>query len=296
MKKIESKYRLNRIKSIFALLISISIMAIIAVVVIREVVKLQSSAYNVFRYFTTISNIFAAYDAILTVPYALEGIFKQRYNVSKQITRLLFCGTICVTITMILALGLLWPINGNDAVTGYNFWCHIVCPIMVVVLFILVSSEKPISIGDCFSAAIPFMVYAIIYTIMVVVVGEENGGWPDLYGIKSMMPIWLAIIISPCVVFLIAFGFRAIHNFAAKRRWKKLVEEIIQRYKPEDGTDIRFMIYEMGELMGAYDGQYEMVIPIQLINILAEHYTEYQLEEMVNIFVKGALNKITYEN
>lgn len=296
MKKIESKYRLNKIKSIFALLLSITITAIIAVVVIREVVRLQSSAYNVFRYFTTISNVFAAYGAILTIPYALDGIFKHRYNVSAQITRLLFCGTICVTITMILALGLLWPINGNDAVTGYNFWCHIVCPILVVVLFFLVSGEKPISIRDCLSAVVPFMAYSVIYAILVKIVGEENGGWPDLYGILSLMPIWLALVLSPCAVFLIAFGFRAVHNIGAKRRWNKMVEQIIRRYKPEDGTDIRFMLYEMGELMGTYDGQYEMVIPIQLINILAEHYTEFQFEEMVNIFVKGALNKISHEN
>lgn len=296
MDKNKERYRQNRMKCILTLLISTAIMTILAVMIIREVVRLgetaSDSAYSVFKYFTTVSNILAAYSAILTVPFALDGLFNKKYNVSTYITKLLFCGTICVTITMLLALLVLWPMNGEDAVTGYNFWCHIVCPLLVISLYVLAAGEKPIHIRDCFFASIPVLLYGIIYVIMVEVIGEERGGWTDMYGVRPVMPIALAAIAVQAVVLLIAFCFRAIHNKSARRRWKKMVDRIIQHYKPEDGTDVRFMLYEMGELMGGYDGQYEMVVPVQLLQILSERYTELELEDMVRIYVKGALNQI----
>lgn len=292
MQKSQAKYRISKTRSVLALLISTAIMFILAVAVVRELVRLDDDAYTVFQYFTTISNIFAAYTAILTVPYALDGIFKLRYNASTQITRLLFCGTVCVTITMILALGMLWPINGEDAVTGYNFWCHIVCPILVISLYAVVSSEKPVQLIDCVFAVIPFLIYECLYFIMVVVLGPEYGGWEDLYGVMDLMPVWVAILFMLSADFLIAFVFRAIHNSRAKVRQKKMVENIVRFYQPVDGTDIRFMLYEMGEIMGGYDGHYELTVPIQLLQILAEQYPDFQMEDMVKIYTTGALNYI----
>lgn len=293
MKKTQTKYQISIFRCIIALLISTAIMSILAVQIVQEVVRLDDSvAYSVFVYFTTVSNIFAAYAAILTVPYALDGIFKRRYNVSTQITKLLFCGAVCVTVTMILALCLLWPINGDDAVTGYNFWCHIVCPILVLSLFAIVSREKPVRISDCIFSTIPFLLYECLYIIMVVVVGPEHGGWEDFYCILKAMPIGVAIPAITGAVFLIAFVFRAVHNSRAKVRREKMIEDIIRFYQPEDGTDLRFMLYEMGEFMGGYDGQYELTIPIQLLQILAEQYSDIQLDDMVKIYTKGALNYI----
>ena len=296
MKITENKYRIHRGRSLLMLLISIAVMVIIGLVVITEIIRRQDQGYVLFRYFTTISNIMASYIAILTIPYALQGLVKQQYTVPIRITRLLFMGTICVTITMLLALGILWPLNGNDAVQGYNFWCHIICPILIIVLFGLVSSEKPLGIDDCICATLPVFAYAIIYFIMVFVIGKEHGGWDDMYYVEQTCPIWLALILLVTVVFLITFTFRAIHNRLAKQRWKRFVTTIIQVYQPEDGTDLRFMLYEMGELMGYCDGNYEITVPIQLMKILVDQYPEYSLDDMVQLYMKGALNKIKHEN
>ena len=294
-KKIEGMYRLSRWKSLIALGISLSIMIIFVIAVIREVAALQNDPYSVFRYFTTVSNVLACYGAILTIPFAVEGMRKQTYSVPDHVVRVLFCGTVCVTVTLLLAVFALWPINGINTFRGYNFICHIVCPVLVILLFSLVSGEKAIRYTDCINGVIPFFLYEFLYIVMVILIGKENGGWEDMYGIVSLLPIRVSVPLSVFVVFGITLVFRRIHNELTRKRNKKYVQKIIQRYQPADGADLRFMLFEMGELMGTYNGQNELVVPIELLGILAEHYPEMPLDKMAQVYVQGAVKRIMSE-
>jgi len=79
------------------------------------------------------------------IPYAYEGIRKKRFVLPKIIVRIQYSCTICVCITMLISLVVILPFQGIKAVTGANFWLHIITPISAGVLFQCVESNVKFS-------------------------------------------------------------------------------------------------------------------------------------------------------
>ena len=175
---------------------------------------------------------------------------------------------------------------------GNNFVFHIVCPILIFILFNVVGADQLVFIKDCILCAIPYILYAFLYFVMVAFVGENNGGWSDFYHIFDIVPVWMAALFVALIFAGSTLINVLIHNGIVRSRQKKFAEMLVEKYKPENGYDIKFVLFEMGEMMSINNTKDEIVIPIALLKILQKNYKNVSLKEMVDIYVKGAFGNL----
>ena len=130
----------------------------------------------IFRYFTVDSNILCALSCI-------PPLFFRDKPGSKSIMLFRYAGTTSVTVTMMTVLLFLGPVYGYASMfSNWNLWLHLLGPVLAVVSFVwLEREEASLEKRDILLAILPVIVYGIVYYVMVVWVGSENGGWPDFY-------------------------------------------------------------------------------------------------------------------
>ena len=63
---------------------------------------------------------------------------------------------------------------------------QLLVPLLSILLFLFVNSDHKIRFGSTFIAVIPVTAYALVYLVMVFVIGEDAGGWRDHYQIRTI--------------------------------------------------------------------------------------------------------------
>ena len=147
-------------------------------------------------------------------------------------------------------------------------------------------SDKRLRFRDTLLALIPVLIYAIIYVVMVVVIGEEKGGWNDFYGFLTRLPMWIPMAAIMPVTFLIALGIRALHNRAYDRR---KAEEAAFFTKLFADADVRKIVAAMARSHSTAK-ILDIVIPARIIGIMIEHSkSDCTMEECCEIYLKEYL-------
>ena len=192
--------------NVISLILNVSVvyLTIFAMVYNFMNINVDSSWFGVrgfssLRYFTVLSNLFVAACAILVIIFNIKGAVTDKFDVPKVVYRLKFISTISVTITFLTVVLFLGP---YIALSGYNYFSlfsrnnfilHFLTPVLAIICLLFFEQSKyELKIRDVFLSLIPIVAYSIVYFIMVVPVGEENGGWPDFYGFTFGGKIYLA--------------------------------------------------------------------------------------------------------
>ena len=240
------------------------------------------------HYFTVWSNLLSAIAAAFMIPYAVEGIRKKRFALPNWIVLLQYSGAICVATTMIAALALIWPTQGSGAVTGTNFWLHIVSPTLTIVLFQCVETGVSFPRKSAPLALIPYWAYMIVYFIMVFLIGQERGGWPDFYRTKAFWPSWISAFLMLAIGFAISFSLRLLHNKRATQYWKQISKIWSQNLEP---TQLLIEAFGLGQYIGSRTFGTELIIPLDIFKIMAERY-DISIDRLTKAYLKGALDAI----
>jgi hypothetical protein len=244
---------------------------------------------SLFHLFTVNANVFSALGAILMVPYSVEGIRKKHFTYPKWIQIIQYSGAICTTLTMIFVVLLIFPVAGSFvAFGGIYIWLHLVCPIMALILLFSVDSSIELTNKDAIIATCPFFVYAVVYYIQVVVMGEANGGWRDIYRLVTYLPPYLATIIMVTMGLGIAFGIKFFYNRLSKKRQKAL------RRLWDDGltsVDIRIEMYGLGHFNGKNCDINNVIIPIDIISDLSKKYS-IGMDDLLKAYNKGLVDSL----
>ncbi len=239
---------------------------------------------QLFKLFTVNSNFFSAIGAALMIPYAVEGIRKKRFSYPKWIQLIQYSGAICTTLTIVFAVCLIFPARGAGLAFGrMNFWLHLVCPIMTLILLFTVETDLELSLNESILCLTPFYIYAAVYLINVVLIGEENGGWRDIYMLATYMPPALSAPLMFLLGFGIAQGIRAVYNRLADYRQNKM-----QRLWDDDlsPVEIKIEVYGLGRYTGMHDEVTGITVPIDIFQKFAERY-EVTMDELTRTFSKG---------
>ena len=122
---------------------------------------------KLFRFFTTLSNILTALASGFIIPYAVNGIRKQRFSYPKWMSMMHCSGTICTTLTFVFAMAFILPFNRESAIGGYNFYLHVICPLAVLISFFMVEINKKFTYKDMFICVFPAFIYTVVYLVMV---------------------------------------------------------------------------------------------------------------------------------
>ena len=162
-----------------------------------------------FCMFTVISNIFCAVAMSLTIPFTVEGIRKNNYHVPSWVVNLTFAAVTAVTITLLVSLLILAPVKGFVLIfTGSRFLLHAICPILAIDAFCFFLSDHRITIAESFLPLIPVYLYATLYYVMVVVIGEERGGWNDFYGFATYVNVKIPMALILPLTYAVAAVLR----------------------------------------------------------------------------------------
>ena len=240
-----------------------------------------------FCMFTVNSNILCAAAMAMVIPSTLDGLRTHNYHMPRWIVNLVYMGVTAVALTFLVSLFILSPAKGFILIfTGSRFFLHGVCPILAIVAFCFFMSEKRLTLRDSLLALIPVLIYAVVYYVMVAVVGEEKGGWNDFYGFLSRLPHWIPLTAIMPLTFLIAVGIRALHNRSFDKR--KAAESAFYT-KLFGDADVRKIVAAMARSHSSAR-ILDIVIPSRVITIMLEHSkSDATLEECCEIYLKEYL-------
>ena len=240
-----------------------------------------------FCMFTVNSNILAAASMAMVIPYTLDGLRRHDYYLPRWIVNLVYMGVTAVALTFLVSLLILSPAKGFLLIfSGSRFFLHGVCPLLAVTSFCFFMSDKRLRFRDTLLALIPVLIYAIIYVVMVVVIGEEKGGWNDFYGFLTRLPMWIPMAAIMPVTFLIALGIRALHNRAYDRRKAEEAAFFTELFAD---ADVRKIVAAMARSHSTAK-ILDIVIPARIIGIMIEHSkSDCTMEECCEIYLKEYL-------
>ena len=220
-----------------------------------------------FCMFTVLSNILVAIGMGLVIPYTIDGLRKHYFHLPNWLIAFLLAGATAVTLTFLVSLFILSPFKGFILIfSGSRFFLHGVCPILSIIAFSFFISDHYVSYPECFLSLVPVFIYAGVYYILAVLIGEENGGWNDFYGFATYVPVWIpAVFILP-----VTFGISCLLRFLHNRSFVRLREVKVEDEFSEDY--LRSEITYLARRNAAEDQPHsDIVIPRRFIKFLIEN-------------------------
>lgn len=240
-----------------------------------------------FCMFTVNSNILAAAAMAMLIPYTMDGLRTHNYHIPRWVVDLVYMGVTSVALTFLVSLFVLAPVKGFHLIfSGSRFFLHGVCPILAVVAFCFFMSEKHLRLSDSILSMIPVMIYAVVYYVMVAVVGEERGGWNDFYGFLTRIPSWISMTALLPITFLISSVIRSLHNRSYTKRETEEARFFSELFAD---ADIRKIVAAMARSHSSAK-ILDIVIPSRVISIMLDYSkSDCSLEECCNIYLKEYL-------
>ena len=264
----------NRMQCLFAL-ISASIVAVcVCVGVTMNLVTLYDENFDhmgirTFCMFTVDSNILAGLSMLLCLPYTVDGLRTGYYHLPDWVVVLMHIAVTAISLTFLVSLFILAPAKGFALIfSGSRFFLHGVCPVLCIVAFCCFINSHLVRIHESLLALIPVLIYAAVYLVMVVFIGEEHGGWNDFYGFTTRVPLWVSFaVIMPLTVAIILL-LRLGHNKCCLRRRSKDAELYRAAYS---GADLRQVVENMASSHRKELKINSIVIPAQTIGYMIQN-------------------------
>ena len=230
-------------------------------------VNFDHMGIQTFCMFTVLSNILVAVGMSLVIPYTIDGLRKHYFHLPNWLIAFLLAGATAVTLTFLVSLFILAPFKGFVLIfSGSRFFLHGVCPILSLVAFSFFISDHYVSYPECMLSLIPVFIYAGVYYILAVLIGEENGGWNDFYGFATYVPVWIPAVLILPVTFGISASLRYFHN----RSFMKMREVTVEDEYSEDYLK-REIIYLARRNAAGDHPHSDIVIPRRFIKFLIEN-------------------------
>ena len=172
-----------------------------------------------FRYFTIDSNILAAIACAITAGFSVRSLKRGKDAVPAWALTLKFVGTVAVGVTFFTVAFFLGPILGYGAmVAGANLLLHLTSPVLAMLAYIMFDSGDRLRFPHALTGLIPTVIYGALYFVMVVVLGENNGGWQDFYSFNVGGRWYVSVAAMLLATLAIASALWALGRAAAKKR------------------------------------------------------------------------------
>ena len=222
------------------------------------------------RMFTTISNIIAAFAALMCLPFQIDGLRRDRFKLPFWIVILMYVGAAGVFLTFFVAITIITAYQGfvKTMFMNSNLFMHTINPLLITFLFVWVVSDKHIHFRHSFLSAIPVVAYMVLYFVMVFVAKV----WPDHYYTDKFIPWPVSLLLIVAISFGICQLLRFLHNLANKHVCKS-----IERYYKEspdfDFPRVSDAIARLAEIESKFyhDGD-DVDIPVDIIHMLSDRY------------------------
>ena len=264
----------NRMQCLFALISASIVAACVCVGVTMNLVTLYDENFDhmgirTFCMFTVDSNILAGLTMLLCIPYTVDGLRTGYYHLPDWVVVMMHIAVTAVSLTFLVSLFILAPIKGFMLIfSGSRFFLHGVCPVLCIVAFCCFINSHLLRLKESLLALIPVAVYAVVYLVMVVFIGEEHGGWNDFYGFATRVPIWVSLLVILPLTFGIVMLLRLGHNKCCLLRRSKDAELYRAAYS---GADLNEVVENMARSHKKELKTNNIVIPAQTIGYMIQN-------------------------
>ncbi|MCR5612037.1 MAG: hypothetical protein K6F68_09465 [Clostridiales bacterium] len=171
-----------------------------------------------FEYFTVDSNILAAITSAVMIVFNIMSFSKGGFAAPMWALVFKLVGATAVGLTFLVVVTMLAPFAEKGFFSlfeGSSFFMHFLTPVLAMLSFVLFEGGMRIGFINILFALIPTIIYAVVYFIMVLIVGEEKGGWNDFYGFNKGGKWYITAPVIIGMTALISFGLIALHNLTS---------------------------------------------------------------------------------
>jgi hypothetical protein len=242
---------------------------------------------ELFRYFTTIANTITVIGSGLLFPFTVEGFRRKHFSCPRWATMFFYSGTVCSTLTMLVATLVISRFDPVMAFGGYNLYLHVVCPLLTIVTFFLIESNSRYTTRDAALCITPVVIYAVVYLVEVVHVGSERGGWEDMYQVGTLLPPAAALALVTALAFgiaqLIRLAYGRVSDYRAARFERNQLKGDLT------GVEVRLAVLELGEMNGRLEDENFVVLPLKGLSAVAERYS-IRREKVVEVYARALID------
>ncbi len=267
----DTAVRTNRTQCLFALISAAVVAVCVCAGVVMNLVTIYDENFDhmgirTFCMFTVDSNILMGLSMMLCIPYTVDGLRTDNYHLPDWVVVLMHVAVTAVSLTFLVSLCILAPFKGFVLIfSGSRFFLHFLCPVLSIAAFCCFVNSHMVRLKESFLALIPVFLYAAVYLVMVVIIGEEHGGWNDFYGFATRIPVWVSLTAILPLTFGIATLLRHGHNRCCRHRREKDIALYRAAYT---GKDLRQVVTEMALAAKRKSGSKDIVIPAQRIGFI----------------------------
>ena len=157
---------------------------------------LTARGLSSLKYFTTLSNIFAALVSVVYTVFLIFALKGRREGVPHALFILKLMSTAAVGVTFLVVIVFLGPLFGFASMyRGSNLWYHLIVPLICILDFAFIERIDKVSFRETLFCMVPVFIYGMGYLINILVNGV--GEWPnrnDFYGFVLWgLPVGIAI-------------------------------------------------------------------------------------------------------
>ena len=296
-KPIINARKINKMRFISGIVICSLVIIVTSIAVTLSLIDYFNSnspeaGVGTLKMFTTISNIIAAFSAAMCLPFQIDGLRRDRYNLPSWIVILMYVGAMGVFLTFFISITLISATQGfvKTMFTNAKLFMHTINPILITILFTLVISDSHIKFSYSFISVIPVATYMIVYFIMVFVAKV----WRDHYYTDKFIPWPLTMLLIIAITFGACQLLRILHNLTNKH-----VNRSIEKYYKES-PDFAFpkvsdAVAHLAKIESKfyYQGD-DIYIPVDIIQLLSDRYgaSKVPVDILYDIYLENYLINI----
>lgn len=178
--------------------------------------NMQVKKTRAFVFFTVQSNLFMAVCSAVMLFFNVTALLCGGAQVPYWFETVKFTATVAVSVTLFVVMLVFVPTTGlKPMIDGDNIFLHLISPVLAIVTFVLFDGSVRLAPSALAFAMIPVFAYAVLYYIMVIIVGEEKGGWSDFYYFNKGGKWYLSALGVFGMALTLAFLIRLGHNALA---------------------------------------------------------------------------------
>lgn len=165
----------HQLRWILALICNSAVVIWMGILLVR---KIKEKDPMFFRFFTTLSNLFAMAGCAVMIPFCLCACVSGHADVPHWVTMFKYVSAVSVCVTFLTVIFFLGPVNGYDKLLGGNgFYVHLTGPLLSVLSCCLLE-RGGWSFSEGFFGMLPTLIYGTVYFIQVII----RKKWDDFYG------------------------------------------------------------------------------------------------------------------
>lgn len=211
----------TKTRNIIAIIVNIVTIVLISIAMSKFFIStgdgnMQVHGFSSFKYFTNLSNYFAAFAALLCIPFEVKNIKSGSGYLPRWVYLTKFFAAVSVTVTFLTCVFFLGPVNilvlapyGIPPLRAYTlmfsgitFTLHLVAPLLSIISVLFLEKTQDFSKKYVKYGVISVFLYAIVYIVMVAFIGPKNGGWTDFYHFTFGGKMYLAPVSGAVMLFV----------------------------------------------------------------------------------------------